>query len=95
MEKHAYILERKKTNCKMYDYLPWYYYFVTLIINIIFINLNILDIDVVSFSGRKSTSSKYLLLISLTSKQKTIKKKKKKKKKKQIAYTMNSVRCGI
>ena len=46
-KKHAYILERKKTDCKMYGYLPWYYYFVTIIINII-INLNILDIDVFS-----------------------------------------------
>ena len=48
MEKQAYILERKKTNCKVYGYLPWYYYFVTIIINITFINLNILDIDVFS-----------------------------------------------
>ena len=31
----------------MYFYLPWYYYFVTIIINIIK-NLNILDVDVFS-----------------------------------------------
>ena len=35
MEKHAYILERKRTDCKMYGYFLRYYYFVTIIINII------------------------------------------------------------
>ena len=34
----------------MYGYLPWYDYFITVIINII-INLNILDIDVFSPTG--------------------------------------------
>ena len=32
----------------MYGYLPRHYYFVTIIINIIIIDLNILDIDVFS-----------------------------------------------
>ena len=42
MEKDAYILV-----FQMYVYLPWYYYFVTIIIiNIIIKNLNILNIDV-------------------------------------------------
>ena len=54
---HAFCKEKEKNHCKMYGYLPWYYYFVTIIINIK--NLNILDIDVF-FSGRKSASSKYL-----------------------------------
>ena len=36
MKKHAYSLEWK--NCKMYGYLSWYY-FATIIINIIIINI--------------------------------------------------------
>ena len=49
--KHAYILERKK--CKMYGYWSLYYHFVTIIINIIILNLNILDIDVFSPTGNQ------------------------------------------
>ena len=42
---HAYWKEKKnKNDCKMYVYLPWYYYFVTIVINIIK-NLNILYVD--------------------------------------------------
>ena len=42
MERLADILERKKSN--MYGYLPWYYYFVTIIINIIIIYLNVVEV---------------------------------------------------
>ena len=59
MEKHADILEREKS--KMYGYLPWYYYFVTIIINIIIIYLNILDIDV--FSPVENVFSSKILFI--------------------------------
>ena len=58
MEKHADILERKKG--KMFGYLPWYYYFVTIIINIIIIYLNILDIDVFSPAGNQPQVKIYL-----------------------------------
>ena len=44
--------KEKKTDCKSYVYLPWYYYFVSIIINII-INLNILDIGVFSPAGNQ------------------------------------------
>ena len=47
MEKHAYILERKK-KYKLYGYLSCYYHFITIIIN-----LNILDIDVFSRAGNQ------------------------------------------
>ena len=42
-----------KKNGKMYGHLPWYYYFVTTIIKIIIINLNILGIDVFSPAGNQ------------------------------------------
>ena len=49
-----------KTNCKMYGYLPcYYYYFVTIIINIFFINLNILNIDVFSPAGNQHHETIY------------------------------------
>ena len=51
---------KKKTNCKMYGYLPCYYYFVTIIINIFFfINLNILNIDVFSPAGNQHHETIY------------------------------------
>ena len=37
----------------MYGYLPCYYYFVTFIIYIFFINLNILNVDVFSPAGNQ------------------------------------------
>ena len=46
----------------MYGYLPWYDYFITVIINII-INLNILDIDVFSPTGNQHQVNIYLLLL--------------------------------
>ena len=52
----------KEKKCKNYGYFPWYYYFVTIIINIIIINLNILDIDVFSPAGNQSQAIIYLLL---------------------------------
>ena len=54
MEQHVYILARKKakTDRKMYFYLPCYYYFVSVIINII-INLNILDKGIFSPLGNQ------------------------------------------
>ena len=43
----------KEKKCKTFGYLPWYY-FVTIIINvIIIINLNILDIDIFSPVGNQ------------------------------------------
>ena len=49
--------KEKKIDCKMYGYLSWYYYFVTIFISIIIIiNLNILDYRCL-FSDRKSISS--------------------------------------
>ena len=64
--------KEKNQHCKMYGYLPWYYYFVTIIINII-INLNILDIDVFSPAGNHHEVNIYLLssLLLLHSKTKT------------------------
>ena len=52
------IWKEKKTDYKMYGYLPWYYYFVSVIINIIK-NLNILDIDVFSPAGNQYQVSIY------------------------------------
>ena len=52
--------------CKIYYYLPWYYYFVTSIIYIIFfINLNIFDIDVFSPAGKQHQVNIYLLSLLL------------------------------
>ena len=54
--------KEKKTDCKMYGYLPWYYYFVTIIINII-INHNTLDIvDIDVFSP---TVNIYCIIINI------------------------------
>ena len=53
------IIKRKKTNCKTYGYLPCYYYFVTFIINIFFINLNILNVDVFSPAGNQDHKTIY------------------------------------
>ena len=56
----------------MYGYLPWYYYFVTIIINIIK-NLNILDIDVYSPAGNQHQVNIYFfLIITLKNKQKKV-----------------------
>ena len=68
MEKHACILE-KKTDSKMYDYLSWFYYFVTVIINII-INLNMLDIDVFSPAGNEHQVNIFIIIITLKTKEK-------------------------
>ena len=57
--------------CKMYGYLPCYYYFVTFIINIFFINLNILNVDVFSPAGNQHHETIIIFLLSLTSKPKT------------------------
>ena len=46
-------------NCKMYGYLPCYYYFVTFIINIFFLNLNILNVDVFSPAGNQHHETIY------------------------------------
>ena len=43
----------------MYDYLPWYYYFVTIIINIIFYKSYILDIDFFSQAGNQHQENFY------------------------------------
>ena len=69
MEKQADVLERNnnnndnKTNCKTYVYLPCYYYFVTFIINIFFINLNTLNIDVFSPAGNQHHEAIYFIII--------------------------------
>ena len=67
--------EEKKTDCKMNGYLPWYYYFVTIIINII-IDLNILDIDVFSPAGNQHQVNIYfiIMIIIITLKNKKTKK---------------------
>ena len=57
--------KKKTTDCNMYGYLPWYDYFITVIINII-INLNILDIDVFSPTGNQHQVNIYLLLLFLS-----------------------------
>ena len=49
---HSGKKKKQKTDGKMYVYLPWYYCFVSIIINII-INLNILDIGVFSPAGNQ------------------------------------------
>ena len=64
---HSFLLmhtfgKEKTTDCKMYGYLPWYYYFVTIIINII-IDLNILDIDVFSPAGNQHQVNIYFIII--------------------------------
>ena len=46
----------------MYGYLPWYDYFITVIINVI-INLNILDIDVFSPTGNQHQVNIYLFTL--------------------------------
>ena len=45
--------------CKMFGYLPCYYYFVTFIRNIFFINLNILNVDVFSPAGNQHHETIY------------------------------------
>ena len=74
----------KKRKCKMYGYLSWYYYFVTIIINIIIIYLNILDIDVFSPAGNQHQVNiyYYYYLYYYT---------KKNKKKKVILYHADSL----
>ena len=55
----------KGKKSKMYGYLPRYYYFVTIIINFIVINLNILDTYVFSSTGNQHQVNVYLLLLLL------------------------------
>ena len=51
-------------NCKIYGYLPcYYYYFVTSIINNFFIDLNILNIDVFSPAGNQHHETIYYYFI--------------------------------
>ena len=53
----------KKSDCKMNGFLPWYYYFVTIVINMI-IKFNILDIDFFSPAGNQHLVNIYLQLLS-------------------------------
>ena len=76
----------KKKDSNMYGHLPWYDYFITVII-IIIIKLNILDIDVFSPTGNQHQVNIFYYYY-YTQKQK----------KKVILYyagiPMNSVKCG-
>ena len=64
--------------------MPWYNYFVTIVINIIFISLNILNIDVFSPARNQHQENIYIIIIFIDLKTKN---KNKSFNIMQIAYT--------